>query len=275
MLANGAASTALTGFTNDLWEFTSDSCTAVAPPSASFQSSATLLCNNGCVNFTNQSTNSTSWFWYFDGGTPDTSTAESPQNICYSMPGSYSVTLVASNGAAVDSITFGDYISILPLPQPPYIHISQFTDTLYFDPGLSFASCQWYLDSVAIQGATSPSIYISQSGIYTVEVTNEYGCKIAASLNVTAGVQNYFMDATISLYPDPASNQLTIHTSSLKNEGVMVEVVDMLGRMTSPPATLFQEKGDAVIDVSQLAAGMYFVELKSGSSSVVKKFVKE
>ena len=56
-------------------------------------------------------------------------------------------------------------------------------------------------------------------------------------------------DRSIVVYPNPATNQLTIHTSSFHNEAVTVSIMNVLGQETSPPAPLHKERGDAVIDV--------------------------
>jgi len=66
------------------------------------------------VIFTNLSTNSTVWNWYF--GDTYSSNLQSPSHI-YKTPGTYSVTLVASNQfGCIDSFTRDNYITIYPLP---------------------------------------------------------------------------------------------------------------------------------------------------------------
>ena len=57
-----------------------------------------------------------------------------------------------------------------------------------------------------------------------------------SSYTQPAGIASYSLDAaSISIYPNPATNELTIHASGFKNEGVMVEVVDLMGQITSSP----------------------------------------
>src|SRR5262249_44965686 len=79
-----------------------------ASPKAAFSPSDTSFCGEGqnCIYFTDQSLNNpTSWRWIFKGGHPDSSSAQNPSNICYDMPGTYQVTLIASNSAGSDSLT--------------------------------------------------------------------------------------------------------------------------------------------------------------------------
>lgn len=66
-------------------------------PVANFTASPTTVCQGGSVSFTDLSTESpTSWAWTFPGGTPASSSAQNP-TVVYNTPGTYDVTLVATN----------------------------------------------------------------------------------------------------------------------------------------------------------------------------------
>lgn len=45
---------------------------------------------------------------------------------------------------------------------------------------------QWYLDNIILQGETNYSLQVNQEGVYTVEVTNSYGCTKTRTINVVA-----------------------------------------------------------------------------------------
>ncbi len=64
------------------------------------------------VNFTDLSSNNpTSWSWIFEGGSPSTSSAQNP-TVVYNNPGTYEVTLVASNAVGTDTETLVNYITV-------------------------------------------------------------------------------------------------------------------------------------------------------------------
>jgi kumamolisin len=89
----------------------------VSPPVAAF--SATPLSGQAPLQvvFTDSSTNNpTSWAWTF-GLTGATSTAQNP-TYTYQTPGTYSVTLVASNAAGSNTITLTNYIIVQGPPLP-------------------------------------------------------------------------------------------------------------------------------------------------------------
>lgn len=87
--------------------------TVTGAPVANFTSNITVTCvGGGAVNFTDLSTNCpTSWSWTFAGGTPPTSTSQNP-SVTYSSPGTYDVTLVASNGQGSDTETKTGYVTV-------------------------------------------------------------------------------------------------------------------------------------------------------------------
>lgn len=86
------------------------SITAVAntaAPVADFVADQTLTCS-GCVQFTDQSQNApTSWLWNFGDNT--TSTLRNPSH-CYTTPGTYTVTLTATNTIGANVRTRANYI---------------------------------------------------------------------------------------------------------------------------------------------------------------------
>ena len=95
-------------------------------PTADFVGVPTTLNQNNTVNYTDQSTVDplgppiTNWSWTFEGGSPATSTAQNPSNILYATPGTYDVTLTATNADGNGTITKTDYITVNQYT-PPYV----------------------------------------------------------------------------------------------------------------------------------------------------------
>ncbi|MBZ0205918.1 MAG: PKD domain-containing protein [Flavobacteriales bacterium] len=79
-------------------------------PVASFSVGTPTLCPNECTTFTDNSPNGvSSRTWSFPGGTPASSTDSMP-TVCYSLPGTYAVTLSATNAGG--STTFTDTAAV-------------------------------------------------------------------------------------------------------------------------------------------------------------------
>ena len=80
---------------------------------------------------------------------------------------------------------------------------------------------------------------------------------------------------SINIFPNPATNQITVHASCLRNEATTLSIMSLLGQESSISGILKRKGEDAVIDISGLRPGMYFLQMKSLNGSIVKKFVKE
>ena len=86
------------------------------PPVTNFTASSQTVCAGSTVNFTDLSTrNPSSWSWSFQGGTPTTSNLQNP-SITYNTPGTYSVSLTATNLMGSNTYSVASYITVVALP---------------------------------------------------------------------------------------------------------------------------------------------------------------
>ncbi|MCT4582833.1 MAG: PKD domain-containing protein [Flavobacteriales bacterium] len=84
-------------------------------PVASFTASNTVLCENDCIDFTNQTTgvgSSATYSWTFTGATTASSTDQHPTNICYPAVGTYAVSLTVTDNGNTDDTTITSYITV-------------------------------------------------------------------------------------------------------------------------------------------------------------------
>ncbi len=82
------------------------------------------------------------------------------------------------------------------------------------------------------------------------------------------------IDNSYTISPNPATNQLTIHSASIpQNEVLVVSIMNVLGE------TIHEEKlnwgKESIINIQSFSAGVYFLQMKTANASVVKRFVKE
>jgi PKD repeat protein len=101
-------------------------------PAANFFASAQNSCVGTNITFTNNSSSSNSYIWYFPGGTPSTSTSTNPV-VSYSKPGVYAVALKAVGISGTDSIYKKDFIKIggVSLPFNETFETSSITSSLW------------------------------------------------------------------------------------------------------------------------------------------------
>jgi PKD repeat protein len=88
-------------------------------PQVDFKADRTRAGVDQWIHFTDLSTNNpTDWKWDFGDGT--SGTGQNPDHV-YHMPGSYSVTLVASDAFTTTSHTKKDYITVVNSPQADFM----------------------------------------------------------------------------------------------------------------------------------------------------------
>jgi PKD repeat protein len=85
------------------------------PPVANFTASDTAILQYQTVTFTDaSSSDATTWFWTFEGGSPETFIGKTPPPILYTTMGAFDVTLIAANFAGNNTLVKHDYIEVGP-----------------------------------------------------------------------------------------------------------------------------------------------------------------
>ena len=81
----------------------------------------------------------------------------------------------------------------------------------------------------------------------------------------TASVDDFFANS-VKLHPNPANG--VVRFSTVTNEALEVSVYDLLGKQVIPARTVQSE-----LNISSLNPGMYFVNMKQGTSVATKKLL--
>jgi hypothetical protein len=228
-------------------------CDTASLPSSLFNAQHSI-CPGSCTNFTNLSTNATSYLWSFPGANPSTSTDANPQNVCYSTPGHYAVTLIATNNFGSDTLTLNNFMTVYPYPAPQ--GILQNGDTLFANQG--GAGYQWYYEGNLIQGATDYFYVAPQSGNYSVVVTDANNCEVEATiLNVIANVESMNKTEGYTLSPSPFTN--SIYVEGKDDSQSQLIIYNMLSQK------LLQEtfRGSTTLNTEELAKGIYIYEVRN------------
>ena len=174
-------------------------------PVTNFSATPTSGCGPLTVTFTDQSTN-TPTFWSWDFGNGQTSSLQNPA-VTYPTAGNYTVTLIARNASGADVMRKTNYITVFPFPQASFTANSglacapaniQFTDNSTPGQG-AIVSWNWSLGDGSTSTQQNPSHTYTQPGYYSVALTvqNSSGCSNSVSyarlLRIVSGIQPNFV----------------------------------------------------------------------------------
>ena len=150
--------------------------TIVTQPVAGFDASPTSGCSPLTVQFTDQSSsNVTSWFWGFPGGTPSTSVDQNPL-VIYNTPGVYSVDLTVTNVSGSDMISQTDYITVDDVPSTNFTQVTNELTVDFTNTSTNANSYSWDFGDGNSSTETNPTHTYSGDGNYTVVLTATNDC---------------------------------------------------------------------------------------------------
>lgn len=142
-------------------------------------------------------------------------------------------------------------------------------------------SFQWYMDEVAIPGATSSTFFAEEAGEYTVQLSNECESLTSESEEVdlitSVDPENMNVMAILS-YPNPYDDQtkLTYHVANAAH--VKLEVVDEKGISVVTLVDDLRSNGTYEVPFSAqsygFSAGIYFAKLMIGDQVRVERLVE-
>lgn len=154
----------------------SSTVTLLLPPVASFAASATNICPGQTVTYTNQSSsNSASYQWIFEGGTPGTSTASNPV-IAYSSPGNFDVTLIATNAAGSDTFALQNLVTVAPLATVAFTQTADSLTLQFTSQVQNSNTLLWNFGDGQTSTYANPSHTYAAQGSYTVTLTATNQC---------------------------------------------------------------------------------------------------
>jgi PKD repeat protein len=240
-------------------------------PQLAISASDSSVCEKFCIDFTDSSSNNpTSWQWIFDGANPSTSTDQNPIGICYDNPGSYDVTLITTNSNGSDTLTLADYITVYNTP--PFPTITQNGNTLTSSPADSY---QWQLNSVDVAGATNQTYEATQSGIYSVIISDSNGCTNSTTIDVVfTGIEDFFTDAGLSIYPNPSNGNSIVECMNEKDGELQMEIFNAIGQLIfSSTEMISNQHFRKELYLNDQPSGIYFLAIKMDRRLTNHKFL--
>lgn len=170
--------------------------------------------------------------------------------------GNHTLTYIVSNSLGC-SDTAQSAIHVLTLPSTPVIT----RNGAILSTASGFSSYAWFWNGLLLPNSNNSSIPISQSGQYTVEVTDGNGCTaLSAPFDVLFVGVTELENEELIVFPNPSSSFIDVTITTLMVEAV---ISDLMGRIVLVQNT--NGRNSVKLDISQLASGTYILSVKTNS----------
>jgi len=190
------------------------------------------------------------------------STGQSDVAISVSQSGIYYVTKTNICGNAVNSNSI--QVTVNPLPAIPLI--TQSGNSLQSTVAASY---QWYLNGAIVSGAISQIYTPTQSGNYTVIISDNNGCSSTSNIftySIT-GINTIDKENNaISIYPNPSSCYFTVEFLPTTNQ---VLILNAVGQIVQKKEVDKQTS----LQFSLMENGIYFIQFHSGKQTITRKII--
>lgn len=174
-----------------------------------------------------------------------------------SFTGNVVITAPGTGTLAVPGRTFTNVLQVVT-----YMNINA---TLVLGTGTLNAITYQYYDV----SQKYPILTVSQSKLISA-LLNFDDIRIDINNNIYAGINEYTLVNSIVIYPNPASNNITIHLNN--SNRAKIEIINQFGQVVK---TANIENKNETINISDLSSGIYFVKTLSDNKTSVKKLIKD
>lgn len=181
--------------------------------------------------------------------------------------------LIAGNYACTISDQNSCLVTYNTVTQPPPIDVSTTVTGHTITANETGATFQWMNcnGNVPINDSTSASITPSVSGDYKVVITKNGCIDTSACVNIVIGGINEFEVEEIVVFPNPANGFINVKFTKPLS-GRKIKLVNVLGKTMTE---INNNNLSFRLDITELTAGIYFLEVQNGANISRIKMVKE
>jgi hypothetical protein len=190
------------------------------------------------------------------------STGAATDTIYVTTSGTYDVTVTNAAGCAASDTTV---VNFTPLPQAS---LTQTGNLLTCPSG--FASYQWFLNGVAIPGATSATYTALTNGDYYCQIGQNFCINNSDTLSILLGITDE-IPVSYTLYPNPTNGQVQLSLSEgLVGEGT-IRIFDLAGKQLFETHHNFNGAAARInLDLTDWNAGTYLLLLETPQGKISK-----
>lgn len=126
-------------------------------------------------------------------------------------------------------------------------------------------------------GGTNDTATSLCPGTYSITVTDTNGCAVGSLLTIisSAGIHDASVVENLSLYPNPAFDNIFITESFSNNVPVELSISNFLGQTVYFKSISGTKELNESINVAELPAGIYFISVITPTGNSIQKFTKQ
>lgn len=230
------------------------------------------VCNTGNATLTAQASSEAVAYRWYDSQLNDATYVQTVGNAltleAVNESKSYYVTTLNKNGC--ESLTRTEVSVQVTTVNTPEVSLNGTTLL-----SSSATGNQWYKNGVIIPGATSSSYEVTETGIYTVEVTTNTCSVVSAEITVAITGLEFKEEQSVALYPNPVNDWLTIELAEhLVTQIKSLSLVDTKGVLITTYNPEEITNGSLSISLVDRAKGFYLLAITTADSTLFYRIIK-
>jgi hypothetical protein len=124
-----------------------------------------------------------------------------------------------------------------------------------------------------VAGATSQQFNVAANGNYAVAITSNGCTDTSACYNITGlGMESLDFESSVILYPNPGKKIIYLDLSEDYSD-ILIQITNINGQVVHQKS--YRHSNKIMINIEQLAEGIYFVYLNSEKKSAIMKLIKQ
>ena len=234
-------------------------------PVPTINASATAACSGETVTLTSSTADAYLW-----------SNGDTTQAIQVTASGNFSVITTNSNACDGVGTSVQTTVTFTTTPSAAASFSTNGNVVTFTNTSTGASSYSWDFSDFTNSSATSPSHAFISNGSYPVILTAINGAcsdTLLLTINITVGIEELMGLNNISIYPNPANENLVVAFDNQSGSAFKLLVSDRVGRIIQTIDVQDEDQNFVTMNVSSLANGMYSILFVGQNSSFTKSFI--